>query len=126
MNKKRCFLIIVLLLFLILGIIIFFNKEKLEKQKFIEDAKTVANVASSYFNKTLDPKINGNANKSVYIKDLIKLNYLNKNVRLYGKITITMLNNDATYELDLKNDKYYFLGSFDNLKISNIKTIINK
>lgn len=126
MNKKRCFLIIVLLLFLILGIIIFFNKEKLEKQKFIEDAKTVANAASSYFNKTLDPKINGNANKSVYIKDLIKLNYLNKNVRLYGKITITMLNNDATYELDLKNDKYYFLGSFDNLKISNIKTIINK
>lgn len=128
-NKKNIKTLIPLFLgvgitLIIISQIYVFNKQNLNINSFIVDAKNISNYASSYFNKNIDPSINETIKieKEVDVKEVIPDNIKSYN-DYQGTIKIAIVNNKVYYYLNIKNNNYKYSGNLDDLIVENIKKI---
>ena len=136
MKIKKIVLILITILVIILGIVVIINKENIsnyfkerkilkEKNDFILETQTIMNVASNYFLRVLDPKVNKDepVEGEVTIEYLIKENYLEEDTAIKGKINVSILHNNTVYIINIYNEDYSFNGNYDNLILENINKL---
>jgi hypothetical protein len=121
----------IIIIFISLGIVLLvLNFEKIknyivlkEKNDFVIDVQNTMNVASNYFLRILDPKINKNepVTGQVNVDELKEKGYLKQNIDINGKIYISVLGNNTNYIVVLSNDKYFFKGNYDEFKLESIE-----
>ena len=130
MKIKKIIIISVILILLLLSIGLIINKNKIknylelkQKKDFIIEVQNIMNVASNYFLRVLDPKIDKTEPVvgEVTITKLIKENYLNEKTKIKGKIKISLLGDKTNYIIIVSNDKYYYTGNYDDLDMNTIK-----
>lgn len=95
--------------------------EKNEKNNFIVDVKSINKLASSYFLRNLDPKIN----KSKPNEGYVDIGILTENENAYrnfkGKVKIVIVNNNTNYYVNVSNEKFSYSGNINDLSLENIK-----
>lgn len=132
MKIKKIIIISVILILFLLSIGLVINKNKIknylelkQKKDFIIEVQNIMNVASNYFLRVLDPKIDKTEPVvgEVTITKLIKENYLNEKTKIKGKIKISLLGDKTNYIIIVSNDKYYYTGNYDDLDINTIKKL---
>ncbi len=118
------FILIITLFFKLDNIIVSLENMivKKEKNDFILETRNIMNIASNYFLRVLDPKIDKNdpVVGEVTIVELKSKNLLTDDVSINGKIRISILGDDTNYTIIVSNKKYYYSGNYDDFKFENI------
>ena len=130
MKLKKIIILIIMMIIFILGIIVYINRNEIkdyfvqkEKNNFLLETQNVMNVASNYFLRVLDPKIDKTESVvgEVTVDKLIEEKYLKEDVKIDGKIKISILGDTTNYIVVLSDQKYLYSGNYEDLNLETIK-----
>lgn len=129
-KKFQWFIIIpIIVLFAILfclfmpKMINFINKflDNNAKNNFIIDVKNINNLASAYFLRNLNPKIDVSEPNEGFVNIDLLTESNNKYIDYEGQVKIVIVNNNTNYYVNISNNKYYYSGNIKDLILENIK-----
>ena len=91
------------------------------KNNFIIDVKNINNLASNYFFRNLDPKIDISEPNEGFVNIYLLTENNDKYIDYEGQIKVVIVNNNTNYYVNISNSKYYYSGNIKDLIIENIK-----